>query len=169
MAITKKSKLKFKIRPINQSDREWIKRFIIENWGAEKVVTRRKIFYPHNLPGFVAIKGNKYLGVVTYKVGKNDLEITTMDAVIQNKGIGTALLKAVEKICNRLRLKKIRVITTNDNIDALRFYQLRGFKITAVYPNALEFSRKLKPEIPLIGNYGIPLRDEIELEKIIRY
>lgn len=34
----------------------------------------------------------------------------------------------------------------------------------AVYPNAVSLSRKLKPEIPLIGNYGIPIRDEIELE-----
>jgi hypothetical protein len=35
------------------------------------------------------------------------------------------------------------------------------------YRNALEFAGKLKPEIPLIGNDGIPLRDEIELEMIL--
>ena len=62
MAITKKKKLKFKIRPINRNDGKWIKKFIIKNWSSEKVVVHREIFYPHKLPGFVAIKGNKYLG-----------------------------------------------------------------------------------------------------------
>jgi GNAT superfamily N-acetyltransferase len=166
--MVKKNKLKFKIRPIEQNDREWVRKFIIKNWGAEKVVAHRQIFYPHKLPGFVAIKGNRYLGLVTYRIGKNNLEIISMNAIIQGKGIGTALLRAVEKVGQKLKLKKIRLITTNDNVDALRFYQKRGFSIVAIHRNALEFSRKLKPEIPLIGNYGIPLRDEIELELKLR-
>jgi hypothetical protein len=56
------------------------------------------------------------------------------------------------------------LITTNDNLDALRFYQKRGFRIAGVRPNALDLSRRIKPEIPLVGEDGIPLRDEIELE-----
>ncbi len=54
-----------------------------------------------------------------------------------------------------------------DNMNALRFYQKRRFRLIAVFPNALEESRKLKPEIPLTGIDGIPLRDEIELELIL--
>ncbi|MCG0275770.1 MAG: hypothetical protein L5655_06315 [Thermosediminibacteraceae bacterium] len=46
----------------------------------------------------------------------------------------------------------------------MKFYQKRGFLLVAVHRNALEQARKLKPEIPLIGIDGIPLRDEIELE-----
>ena len=56
------------------------------------------------------------------------------------------------------------MITTNDNLNALRFYQKRGFVLAALYPNALVQSRKLKPEIPETGIGGLPLRDEIELE-----
>lgn len=59
---------------------------------------------------------------------------------------------------------RLWLITTNDNMEALRFYQKRGFILSALYPNALEESRKLKPEIPEVGLEGIPLRDEIELE-----
>lgn len=58
----------------------------------------------------------------------------------------------------------IKSTFTDDNLHALRFYQNRGFVLVAVYRNALEISRQLKPEIPLIGKNGIPLRDEIELE-----
>ncbi|MGW8250920.1 MAG: GNAT family N-acetyltransferase, partial [Anaerolineales bacterium] len=59
------------------------------------------------------------------------------------------------------------LITTNDNLPALRFYQKRGFHLVALYPNALAESRRLKPEIPFKGLDGIPLRDEIELEMLI--
>jgi hypothetical protein len=52
-------------------------------------------------------------------------------------------------------------------LTALRFYQQRGFVLAAIHRNALEQSRKLKPEIPLVGNDGIPLRDEIELEMML--
>ena len=158
---------KMKIRKATQKDKKWIKQFITENWGSEKIVAHRKIFYPHNLPGFVAYRGKKVLGLTTYHIRNNNLEIVTVNATVQGKGIGTALLKAIEGTAHKLKCKKIWLITTNDNIDALRFYQQRGFNIVAIHRNALKFSRKLKPEIPLIGNYGIPIRDEIELEMIL--
>jgi hypothetical protein len=50
---------------------------------------------------------------------------------------------------------------------ALRFYHLRGFLLAAIYRNAIAASRKLKPEIPLQGIDGIPIRDEIELELLL--
>jgi len=48
-----------------------------------------------------------------------------------------------------------------------RSYQQRGFVLAAIHRNALEQSRKLKPEIPLVGSDGISLRDEIELEMML--
>jgi len=63
------------------------------------------------------------------------------------------------------KLKRVWLVTTNDNLAALRFYQRRNFNLVKIYPNAIRFVRKLKPGIPLIGNDGIPLRDEIELER----
>ena len=56
------------------------------------------------------------------------------------------------------------LITTNDNTPALRFYQKKGFRIAALHKDALEVSRKLKPEIPQHGVDGIAILDEIELE-----
>jgi hypothetical protein len=60
------------------------------------------------------------------------------------------------------------LITTNDNLHALGFYQKRGFEIVTVYRGAVNESRKRKPTIPLVGMNGIPLRDEIELEMSLR-
>jgi GNAT superfamily N-acetyltransferase len=76
-------------------------------------------------------------------------------------GVGTALLAAVERKARRLWL-----LTTNDNVDALRFYQRRGFRLAELHPGGVEESRaRLKPEIPETGEYGIPIRDELILEK----
>jgi DNA-3-methyladenine glycosylase I len=61
---------------------------------------------------------------------------------------------------------RIWLITTNDNIDALRFYQKRGYEMKTVHRYAMEVSRKTKPQIPFEGKYGIPIRDEIEMEKL---
>jgi len=52
-------------------------------------------------------------------------------------------------------------------LTAQRSYQQRGFVLAAIHRNALEQSRKLKLEIPVVGSDGIPLRDEIELEMML--
>ena len=62
----------------------------------------------------------------------------------------------------------MRLITTNDNVGAIGFYQVIGMTIARVGINAMEEARKLKPDIPLTGEKGIPIRDEIEFEYLIK-
>ncbi|MDA0161857.1 GNAT family N-acetyltransferase [Solirubrobacter ginsenosidimutans] len=101
-------------------------------------------------------------GVLTYVLRDDDCEVLTLHATRRRHGAGTALLEAVRAIAGDRRLW---LITTNDNVDALRFYQRRGFRLAKLHANAVDDAReRLKPEIPRIGNYGIPLRDELELE-----
>jgi hypothetical protein len=60
------------------------------------------------------------------------------------------------------------VVTTNDNLAALQFYQRRGFRLVLLRPGAVDGSREfLKPEIPTLGAHGIALRDELELEMML--
>jgi GNAT superfamily N-acetyltransferase len=81
-------------------------------------------------------------------------------------GMGTRLLAAVEEEARRRGCDRLMVVSTNDNVDALRFYQRRGFCLAALHKGAVDKSRMLlKPEIPKVGEYGIPLRDELELHK----
>ncbi len=82
-------------------------------------------------------------------------------------GIGTALIDAVTKVALQAGCWRVWLITTNDNLHALGFYQKRGFVLVALYRNAIEASRKLKPQIPLVGNDGLPIRDELELESLL--
>ncbi len=95
------------------------------------------------------------------------LEIITLNVLKQREGIGRALVIAAVETAESLKCSRVWVITTNDNTQAVKFYQALGFTLVAVHKGALNESRKLKPEIPLVGLDGIPMTDEIELEKII--
>jgi GNAT superfamily N-acetyltransferase len=157
----------FTIHPIKDDDQEWGAQFIFEHWGSNRVVSRGVIHYPQNLPGFVALYKGEKVGLATYHIVDERCEIVTLNSIHPSSGVGTALIEAVRDIALKSGCKRLWLITTNDNMTALRFYQKRGFNLVAVHRNALELSRKMKPEIPFIGNDGIPLRDEIELEMIL--
>jgi DNA-3-methyladenine glycosylase I len=154
----------FQIRPLNKGDHDWLARFLEEHWGSTKIVSRGRICYADELPGFIAVREDKPVGLVTYRIDGDACEIVTINSLVEGVGIGSALLDAVKDIVASAKCKRLWLVTTNDNLAALRFYQKRGFLLVAVYRNALEQSRRLKPEIPLVGIDGILLRDEIELE-----
>jgi len=130
-------------------------------------VTRGKIHEIKQLPGFIAHNSSDRLGLLTYLISNGDIEIVTLDSLVENIGVGTALISQARSLAEQVACLRIWLITTNDNMPALHFYQKKGFHLVAVHQNALDYSRTLKPEIPLIGLEGIPLRDEIELEIIL--
>ncbi len=155
------------IQPLNIADREWVSEFMLEHWGSNMVVSCGIVYYPQDLPGFVAMYDGEKVGLVTYNITGTSCEIVTINSIRPFAGVGTALIEAVRDIALKSGCKRLWLITTNDNMNALRFYQKRGFELVAIHRNALDISRKLKPEISLIGNDGIPLRDEIELEMVL--
>ena len=128
------------------------------------IISRGKIHDASKLPGFVALSDNESVGLVTYRIDGKNCELVTLDSWKQNFGIGTSLIDAVKREALKAGCSRLWLITTNDNLHALGFYQKRGFHLAAIYPNALDESRKVKPTIPETGMHGIPLRDEIELE-----
>jgi GNAT superfamily N-acetyltransferase len=102
-------------------------------------------------------------GVLAYAIDEEPVcELVAIIADTQWRGVGTALIEALRRQLGA-GFTQIRLTTTNDNVDALRFYQRRGFRLAAVRPGAVDASRREKPSIPLIGDYGIPTRDEIDL------
>jgi ribosomal protein S18 acetylase RimI-like enzyme len=159
----------FSIRPIIAADREWIKQQTIEHWSAPIVVTRGQIFQPDELPGFIAERQGRLCGMLTYHIQDLDCEIVTLLSLVEGIGIGSALIEAVRKIASQNRCCKLWLITTNDNLPALRFYQKRGFHLVAVHRHALEATRAIKPGLRQLGMYDIPLRDEIELELLLNH
>ncbi|MBD3166673.1 GNAT family N-acetyltransferase [bacterium] len=151
------------IRPLREEDRAWANDYIREEWGGTEIVTRGRVHKAETLPGFVAEESGRRTGLITYNIYGKECEIITMNAGEPGKGIGTALLEQVKQKAVEAKCRGIWLITTNDNLDAMRFYQLKGFLFVAVHRDAIKAARRLKPSIPEQGFYGIPIRDEIEL------
>lgn len=107
------------------------------------------------------------VGAATYNLKTDGCELMSINATVDGLGVGSALISAVEHAVQKTGIRRIWLITSNDNVDALRFYQRRGYRITAVYPNAIEKARNLKSTIPQLGYYEIPIHDELELEKCL--
>jgi ribosomal protein S18 acetylase RimI-like enzyme len=155
---------KFQIRPLTKDDRAWVAALLKEWWAGPEIVTHGKRHYADKLAGFIAVQQKQRAGLITYNIAGKSCEIVTMNSLVEKIGIGSALINAVRKIALAAGCNKVWLITTNDNTAALRFWQKRGFHITIVRTNTMEEYRKIKPEIPLTGNDGIEIRDEIELE-----
>jgi GNAT superfamily N-acetyltransferase len=152
------------IRPIASTDRSWLERFVRERWGAPIVVSRGRVHRPAELEGFLALEGGERVGLLTYEVRGSSCELVTIDSVAEGAGIGSALIAAARDAALAAGWTRVWLVTTNDNLRALRFYQRRGFALVALHRGAVDEARRLKPEIPSVGMHGIPLRDELELE-----
>ncbi len=154
----------FHIRLLTPADCEWVNRVIVTNWGAEIVVTHSEIFHPAYLPGYAAFIDEEPVGLLTYNITGNGCEIVTLDSWHEGHGVGTALIKAARQAASQVGCGRLFLVTTNNNTHALHFYQKQGFVISSLRINAIAESRKLKPQIPLLDEDGLPIRDEIELE-----
>ena len=159
--------MNFIIKKVESSDKDWVLE-IVRTWGADFIVSRGRKIYPAEIDAFYAeTDSGEKVGLVTYEIIGDQCEIVTLDAFRKFSGIGSSLLTKVASEAKLRNCKRVWLITLNDNLDAIRFYQKRGMTIATVHINALEESRKIKPVIAKIGQYGIPLRDEIEFEMIL--
>jgi ribosomal protein S18 acetylase RimI-like enzyme len=152
------------VRAVTPADADWIRQHVTRVWRADIVVAHGEVFRPHELPGFIASSDGKAVGLVTYRIDGDGCEIVTIDSTRPGAGIGTRLIDTVKEAALREGCRRLWLLTTNDNLNAIGFYQKRGFALVRVHIGAATEARRLKPSIPLIGFDGIPVRDDIELE-----
>jgi ribosomal protein S18 acetylase RimI-like enzyme len=151
------------VRPLQTEDLSAAEAFLDEHMGGRMQARRGELIDVLALPGFVAEREGELVGVLTYDQQPHETELTVIAAHPRHSGIGSTLLDAlVREVRGRIWL-----ITTNDNVDALRFYQRKGFRLRALHVGAMDAARALKPQIPVLGSYGIPMRDELELELVV--
>jgi GNAT superfamily N-acetyltransferase len=155
------------LQEINEQYRDAVNQILKEEWNCPPSVSKGKCIDTTILPGLLYIEEDKIKGVITYHFEHEECEIVRLNSFEENKGIGTALINGVLEIARKANCKRLWLITTNDDINAIRFYQRKGFDLKAAYINSMEISRKLKPSIPLIGMDNIPIKHELEFEIIL--
>ncbi len=156
------------VRDAAGSDAEEVVAFL-EHRGSARVARRGELVDATALPALVAEVDGALCGLLTYVVAGADCEVLTLHADPPHTGVGSRLVAAVARLAVERGCDRLWLVTTNDNVDALRFYQRRGFALVAVRPGAVDRARvELKPEIPEVAENGIPIRDELELERPLR-
>jgi GNAT superfamily N-acetyltransferase len=156
------------VRDLRDDERGWLRQHLELAWGSATIVSRdRDRDREHDaaaLPALVAVRGEELAGLATYRVCGAECELVTLEAFAAREGVGSALLAAVAQRARDGGASRLWLVTTNDNLDALRFYQRRGLRLVAVHPGAVDRARRRKPAIPLVGAHGIEAHDEVELE-----
>lgn len=156
-----------RIEPITDASRSETNRLLKQEWDCPPCISRGRAIDTTHSPGFVCMEGNEISGLVTYRIEEGSCEILTLNSFAEDQGVGSTLVKAVMETAAKAGCHRLWLVTTNDDIRAIRFYQKRGFDLVAAHINAMEEARRMKPSIPKLGMEGIPLRHELEFEILL--
>jgi mannose-6-phosphate isomerase-like protein (cupin superfamily)/GNAT superfamily N-acetyltransferase len=150
------------IRDLGPGDREWLRTLIEGRWGVP-VVSISGRYDPTEFPGFVAEEDSRRLGALTYRADSYGIEIVTLDSLVENRGVGSALLEHAKKLAREAGTQ-LWLITTNDNIRAIRFYQRRGMELVGLHRDFDQIVRRVKPAVDAVGSEGIRFHHALRFE-----
>ena len=153
------------VRRVDHHDEDWVGELMRTRWGDESVARLGRLIHPTRLPGFVVVADLiEPVGLLTYELADEQCEVVTIDSLRQGIGVGSLLIDAVIHLARDVRCRRVWLITTNDNLHAQGWYERRGFRLVTTRPGAVARDRELKPSIPLMGQGGVPITDELEYE-----
>lgn len=155
------------IRPATPDDTPYITATLTHEFGSTDIFSRGRMFDALRLPTHLAVNGPTPLGLAITRFERDECELLCLVATEPRRGIGTLLLDHSRRLATEHGCRRLFLTTTNDNLDALRFYQRRGMTLASLHAGAMNLARALKPSIPAIGHHGIPIRDDLELEYIL--
>jgi GNAT superfamily N-acetyltransferase len=153
--------------PLTGADRSWSEESLRRAWGATSVARRGALVDAAGLPGFVARAEGRPVGLLTFARRGDEVEVVTLHAEREGAGVGRALMDAVAGYGRSSGARRLWLVTTNDNIRAIRFYQQWGMDLCGYSGDGVAASRRVKPSIPTIGRHGIPVRHELEFALVL--
>lgn len=157
-----------KIIPVDSEWRAEIDRLIEREWAGPMVATNGVLHNTSQAEGFVFLSSGQLAGYLLYCLEKGECEVLVLHSLAENRGVGSALLRSAVQKAKQGGCGRLWLVTTNDNVRAVRFYQRFGMELKAVRIGAMDQARaSLKPSIPLIGSDGIPIKHEFEFEMIL--
>ena len=161
-----------RVRLLAKDDRAALRKVLHEQWGLPVVSISGVYADPSTLPGFVADDAvppaRTSLGYLTYIVDGDQCEVLTINALLQGAGVGQALMDAVRTAAVNAGCRRLWLMTTNENIRAINFYQRWGMDLAALHRNFADTVRAAKPNVDTAGHVGIAFRHALEFELLLR-
>lgn len=152
------------VRPLNDDDQTWKEGSLRRMWGSLSVARKGELVDVAGLPGLVAVVHEHPIGLLTYARHGDDLEVVSLHVEHEGYGAGRALMDGVLVRARASGAHRIWLMTTNDNIRAIGFYQQWGMDLAGCIRHGVAASRAVQPLIPMTGDHGIPVRHELEFE-----
>jgi GNAT superfamily N-acetyltransferase len=146
---------------------EFLRALWQEEWGGLTMITRGTSHHLDALSALVAEEDGVPVGAITWAMRPGEAEIVSLNALYERRGIGSALLRGAEEYLASCNISRLVLVTTNDNLNALAFYQKRGYRLESIDVGAVDRARREKPAIPLTGSGGIEIHDELVLAKLL--
>ncbi|WP_138494450.1 GNAT family N-acetyltransferase [Paenibacillus pinistramenti] len=153
------------VQPLSELPKEQVTAFFKQKWGSSLMASKGRVHHLEQLPGLAVVSEEQITGLLTYQIAGGECEIVTVNSTVRGQGTAALMLDELQHIAAAKGCTRMWCIVTNDNIHAIRFFQKNGMTLCSFYRNALEDNRRLKPQIPMTGQDGIPIEHELELEK----
>jgi ribosomal protein S18 acetylase RimI-like enzyme len=153
------------VREATDADRAAARELFERDFKRKPIVAFGELMDIDQMPALVAIVHTDPSGALAYRLHGDALHIVALatDPMWQRSGVGAYLVAEAELLARRLGLARLVVVTTNDNLPALYFYQRRGYCLTDLIPAGVTAHVQGQQA----GFAGIPVRDEIRLEKVL--
>jgi ribosomal protein S18 acetylase RimI-like enzyme len=156
------------VRPYTEADLAWAEPLVAAELGSRRQVRRGELVDALLPPGWVAERDGQPVGLLTAAPGGEAWELVLLLTTERRTGVASALVERLLDEARGAGAARVWVVTTNDNLGALAFYQRLGFRLSALRPGAVDEARAtLKREIPVTGRDDLPIRDELELTFVL--
>src|ERR1700712_5084782 len=153
------------IRPITPQDRAWVTEAIGTAFGSVRLMSNDHLIEDASLlDGFAAEVDGRPVGCALLNEVDGDTELVALVSTYRGAGVGSSLLEAIVERGRADGWKRLWLVTSNDNTEAIRMYQRAGWDWVDFRRDAITRARTIKSEIPELGNHGIPIRDELQFE-----
>jgi 2-oxo-4-hydroxy-4-carboxy--5-ureidoimidazoline (OHCU) decarboxylase/GNAT superfamily N-acetyltransferase len=162
--------VELRVRDFVEDDHDWARRLLAEHGGGSHRMARLgELVDPLTHEGLVAEQGGEPHGLLTVDESGRGLEVLTLHSVVSGRGAGTLLLATALEVAMASNAPRLWLVTTNDNLEAIRFYLHRGLRVAAVHPGGVDADRAtIKPQIPEVNpENGISIRDYVEFELLL--
>lgn len=162
------SHCEYEIRQALCEDVDSLSALVTLFWGDPVQLMFDQQFTVTDQPAFIAECNNKIAGFIFYTPFQDTTALIVALGVLpqyQGCGIGRDLIARVELFAKEQKRNRLLVVTTNDNLLALSFYQRAGFQLFEVVPGII--AEKIGGVQP--GVAQIPIRDELRLRKFLNH
>lgn len=155
------------VRPVASGDRDWVAVTLRQEWTSTSVARLGELIEAAGLPGYVAVLDGRRVGLALVDVRDRELEVVAISTTEPRRGVGAALMRRCFTDARAKRCRRVWLVTTNNNIAAIGFYQRVGMDLRSLHWQGVRASRELKPTIPERDAVGIPIDHEIEFELLL--